>query len=93
MSALLLPLLAATAASGKPNRRKNLDMEPAALGYREMGRSWTTLSWKWGAWAGLCPHAGSWSVFRTGHARALVLLRKDEYNSGAKVSRNMCLFS
>lgn len=43
-SALSPILLAYTAASGKPRRRENLDVDPAAApGYREMGRSWTTL--------------------------------------------------
>ena len=36
---LCLPLLAATAATGKSNRRRNLNMDSAALWYGEMGRS------------------------------------------------------
>lgn len=67
------PLLPATAASGKPSGRKKLDVDPpAALGYREMGRSWTTPPEVWGTWAGPCPHEGS-LVSRTGRARALTL--------------------
>lgn len=59
-SAVSLTLLAYTAASGRSNRRENLDVNSAAAPrYREMGRSWTTLSEIWGTWAGPCPREGS----------------------------------
>lgn len=59
-SAVSPTLLAYTAASGRSNRRKNLDVDSAAApGYREMGRSWITLSEIWGTRAGPCLHEGS----------------------------------